>query len=57
MRKGTGEYVYKQKNSWIAKVWNNGIRIYLGSHKTEQQAKAAVKTYRETLYNKLETIN
>ena len=53
-KRGEGVCVYKQKNSWIAKVWSSGVRVYLGSHPHEFAAKEAVKKYRQSLYKRLE---
>lgn len=38
-------YLNKKINRWVARVWEDGVRVYLGSYKTEDEAALAIKVH------------
>ena len=43
---GQGKYVYLQGKSWIARIWHNGKRYYLGSFTHEKAAVVAIENFK-----------
>ena len=43
---GTGKCVYLQGKSYVARIWHNGKRYYLGSFTHEKAALVAIKNFK-----------